>query len=96
MRRLGWKTIEKLIVHESKLVGFNSICGLALQYMSDLLTKTSQLTSYNIHNIATDLWLPQMRSNGQKCFSYRVVKTWNSLPTKCMEAIATPDFKSCL
>ena len=57
MRRLGWKTIEELIAHESELMVFKSIHGLALQYMSDLFTKMSQLNSYNLHNIATDLSL---------------------------------------
>ena len=84
MRRLGWKTIEELIAHESELLVFKSIHGLAPQYMSDLFTKTSQLTSHNLRNIATDLWLPQQRSSsGMKSFSYRGAKTWNSLPTIC-------------
>ena len=57
------------------LVVFKSIHGLAPQYMSDLFIKMSQLSSYNLHNIATDLWLPQKRSaNGLKCFSYRGAK----------------------
>ena len=70
VRRLGWKTIEELIAHESELMVFKSIHGLAPQYMSDLFTEMSQLSSYNLRNIATDLWLPQKRSaNGLKCFS---------------------------
>ena len=43
MRRLGWKAIEELIDHESKLMVSRSINGLAPQYMSDLFTKISQL-----------------------------------------------------
>ena len=94
VRWLGWKIIEELIAHESELIVFRSIHGLAPQYMSDLLTKISQLTSHNLRNIATDLWLPQKRSSsGLKSFSYRSAKTWNSLPTKCWQAIATRDFK---
>ena len=94
VRRLGWKTIEELIAHESELMVFKSIHGLAPQYMSDLFTKISQLTSHNLRNIATDLWLPQKRSsNGQKSFSYRGAKTWNSLPTKRKQAITERDFK---
>ena len=55
LRRLGWKTIEELIAHESELMVFKSIHGLAPQYMSDLFTKISQLASHNLRNIATDL-----------------------------------------
>ena len=97
MRRLGWKTIEELIAHESELMVFKSIHVLAPLYKSDLFTKISQLTSHSLRNIATDLWLPQKRSSiGMKSFSYRGAKTWNSLPTKCKQAIATRDFKSYL
>ena len=97
VRSLGWKTIEELIAHESELMVFKSIHGLAPDYMSDLFTKISQLTSHNLHNISTDLCLPQKRSsNGLKSFSYRGAKTWNRLPTKCKQAIATRDFKSYL
>ena len=84
MRRLGWKTIEELIAHASELMVFKSIHGLAPQYMSDLFTKISQLTSHNLRNIDTDLWLPQKRSSsGLKSFFYKGAKTWNSLPTIC-------------
>ena len=84
VRRMGWKTVEELIAHESELMVFKSIHGLAPQYMSDLFTKISQLTSHNLRNIATGLWLPQKRSSsGMKSFSYRGAKTWNSLPTIC-------------
>ena len=97
MRKLGYKTIEELIAHESELMVFNSIHGLALQYTRGLFTKISKLTSQNLRNIATDLWLPEKgSSNGMKPFSYRGGKTWRSLPTICKQAIATCNFKSYL
>ena len=97
MRRLDWKTIEELIAHESEFMVFKSIHGLAPQYMSDLFTKISQLTSHSLRTIAKDLWLPQKRpSSGMKSFSNRGAKTWNSLPTICKQAIVTRDFKSYL
>ena len=75
MHRLGWKTIEEVIAHESELMVFKSIHGLAPQYMSDLFTKISQLTSHNLCNIATDLCLPQRRSSsGLKSFPIGVPK----------------------
>ena len=40
VRRLGWKTIEELIAHDSELMVFKSINGLAPRYMSDLFPKT--------------------------------------------------------
>ena len=61
VRRLGWKTIEEPIAHESELMVFKSIHGLAPQYMGDLFTKISQLSSHNLRNTTTDLRLPQKR-----------------------------------
>ena len=67
------------------------------QYMSVLFTKISQLTSYNLRNIAADLWLPQKRSSsGMKSFSYMGARTWNSFPTICKQVMATRDFESCV
>ena len=81
VRRLDWTSIKELTAHESELMVFKSIDGLAPQYMRNLFTKISQLTSHNLGNIATDLWLHQKRSsNGLKSFSYRGAKTWKSLP----------------
>ena len=97
VRRLGLKTSEELIAHESELMVFKSINGLAPQYMSDFFTKTSQLTSHNLRNIAKDLLLPQKRSScGMKSLPCRGAKTWNSLPTICKQAMATHDLKSYL
>ena len=88
LRRLGWKTVEEFIAHELELMVFKSLHGLAPQYVSDLFTKISQLTSHNLRIIVTDLWPPQKRSsNGLKSFSYRGAKTWNNLPVACWEVL---------
>ena len=54
MRRLSWTNIEEPIAHWSELMVFKSIHGLAPQYMSDIFTNISQITSHNHRNIATD------------------------------------------
>ena len=74
VKRLGWKTIDKLISSESNTMVFKSLHGLAPQYMSNLFTKTSQLTSRKLRNSAADLRVPKKKStNGQKCFSLEVL-----------------------
>ena len=45
IKRLGWKTIDELIASESNIMVFKSLHELAPQYMCNLFTKTSQLTS---------------------------------------------------
>ena len=69
IKRLGWKTIDELIATESNVMVFKSLHELAPQYMCNLFTKTSQLTSRNRRNTSTDLRLTKKNSkNGQKCF----------------------------
>ena len=67
VKRLGWKTIDELISSESNIMVFKSLHGLAPQYMSNLFTKTSQLTSRILRDSVTDLMIPMKKStNGQK------------------------------
>ena len=72
IKKLGWKTIEELIASESNIMVFKSLHELAPPYMCNLFTKTSQVSSRNLRNTATDLRLPKKNSKiGQKCFSFR-------------------------
>ena len=94
VKRLGWKSIDELISSESNIMVFKSLHGLAPQYMSNLFTKTSQLTSRNLRNSATDLRVPKKKSaNGQKCFSFRGAKSWNGLSAEHKNASTIYKFK---
>ena len=94
VKRLGWKTIDELISSESNIMVFKSLHGLAPQYMSNLFTKTSQVTSRNLRNSATDLRVPKKKSaNGQKCFSFRGAKSWNGLSAEHKNASTIYKFK---
>ena len=60
---------------------FKSLNDLAPQYLCNLFAKNSACSSRSLRNTETDLRLPKKRSaNGQKCFSFRGAKLWNSLP----------------
>ena len=97
IKRLGWKTIDELIASESNIMVFKSLHELAPQYMCNLFTKTSQLTSKNLRNTATDLRLPKKNSkNGQKCFSFRGAKSWNGLSAESKLASSLNRFKQCI
>ncbi len=92
--QLGWKTIETLINEELQIMVYKSINGQAPQYLCDLLTKNSACTSFNLRNTSTDLRLPKMSSsNGQRCFSFRGAKQWNSLSAECKTASSLKAFK---
>ena len=69
LKRRGWKAIDEVTASESNVMVFKSLHELAPQYMCNLVTKTSQLTSRNLSNTSTGLRLPKKNSkNGQRCF----------------------------
>ena len=94
---LGWKAIEELISYESKIMVFKSHNELAPQFLCNLLTKNSQCSSRNPRNTETGLRLPKNKSaNGQKCFSFRGAKLWNSLPAESKKASSLISFKNSI
>ena len=94
---LGWKTIEELIGNESKTMVFKSLNDLAPQYLCNLFTKNSACSSRNLRDTETDLRLPEKNSaNGQKCFSFRGAKLWNSLPAESKTASSLNGFRKSI
>ena len=88
--RLGWKTISC----ESKTMVFKSLNELAPQYLSSLFKRNSQCSTRCLRNTETDLRVPKKTSaNGQKCFSFRGAKLWNSLSAESKQASSLNSFK---
>ena len=59
--------------------------------------RNSTSNSRSLRNTATDLGLPKKTSaNGQKCFSFRGAKLWNSLPAETKQASSINIFKHSL
>ena len=97
IERLGWKTIEQLISNESKTMVFKSLNDLAPQYLSSLFKRNSQCSTRCLRNTETDLRLPKKTSaNGQKCFSFRGAKLWNSLSAESKQASSLNSFKASI
>ena len=94
IERLGWKTIEQLISYESKTMVFKSLNDLAPQYLSSLFERNSQCSTRCLRNTETDLRVQMKTSaNGQKCFSFRGAKLWNSLSAESKQASSLNSFK---
>ena len=94
---LGWKTIDKLIAEESNTIVYKSLNDLAPQYLSCLFTRNSAGEARTLRNTSTDLRIPKKTSlNGQRGFSYRGVKLWNSLPAEAKLASSFGIFKKLL
>ena len=63
--------------------------------LCNLFTKNSACSSRSLRNTETDLRLPKKRSaNGQKCFSFRGAKLWNSIPAESKKASSLGGFKN--
>ena len=94
---LGWKTIDQLITSESKTMVFKSLNELAPQCLCDLFTQNSLCSSYSLRNMGTDVRLLMKKStNGQKFFSYRGAKLWNSLSAESKQATSLYSFNNKL
>ena len=93
IQELGWKTIEDLINCETKTMVYKSLHQLAPEYLCSLFTRNSQCASHSLRNTETDARLPKNTANGQKCFSYRGAKLWNSLSAKSKQASSLNSFK---
>ena len=61
-------------------MAFKSLQEMAPEYLCNLFNHNLHCSTHSLRNTITDLRLPRKTSaNGQKCFSYRGEKLWNSL-----------------
>ena len=97
IQKLGWKTVNDMIKHESRTMVYKSINNKAPPYMSEMFTRNSQDATRQLRNTNTDLRLPKIRTcNGQKSFSFRGAKLWNSLNNEAKLATSLNRFKSLI
>ena len=95
IKQLGWRTIEEMIQYESRVMVYKSENGLAPQYLQDIFTRNSENPSYELRSTATDLHIPkQNTASGQKGFSFRGSKLWNSLSAEIKSAPTLISFKN--
>ena len=94
---LEWKTVEELVAHESNMMVFISLHGMGSRYTSSLFIRNSQLADRDLRNAATDFRVPKRKSNaGQKSFSYRGAKVWNSFSVECKQVSSLRKLKPLL
>ena len=66
---------------------YKSVNELASHYLYDLFIRNIENPSYELRNTATDLQIPKRHTaNGQKGFSFRGAKLWNSLSSEIKSA----------
>ena len=94
IRALQWPTVRELIYFESQKMVFRSLNGDAPSYMNKMFTRVNNSTTRYLRNADVNLRLPLLKSaGGQKCFSYRGAKLWNSLGTEVRHSSTLRVFK---
>ena len=86
-----------MIVFEDAATGYKSLHGLAPDYMQLMFTKLSEKGSRYLRNTDTDHRIPSFATSyGQRSFSYRGVKVWNTLSTEIKNASSLATFQKLL
>ena len=94
IRALQWPTVRELIYFESQKMVFRSLNRDAPSYMNKMFTRVNNSTARSLRNADVNLRLPLLKSaGGQKCFSYRGAKLWNSLGTEVRHSSTLRVFK---
>ena len=71
--------------------------GLAPQYQTEIFSRNLQGPLHILRDTSMDLKLPLFKTEiGQKCFSFRGVKHWNSLPAESKQATTVYSFKATI
>ena len=97
IQNLGWPTISDLIRKETATLTYKSLNSLAPDYLSKLFAKCSDDRERFLRSSETDLKIPLLKTiNGQKAFSYRGPKLWNSLERATKLAPSLKTFKEQL
>ena len=94
IRALQWPTVREPIDFESQKMVFKSLKGDAPSSMNDMFTRVNDSTARSLRNADVNLRLPLLKSaGGQRCFSYRGAKLWNSLDSEVKKSSTLRTFK---
>ena len=92
---LGWQTLcERRRFHTAVLM-YKCIYGLAPHYLSDQVTRVSDVNIYNTRSTTTlNVLVPTVNRNVfKKSFAYNGAITWNAIPDFIRRAEDLPTFK---
>ena len=79
------------------MLTYKSLNSLAPDYLRKLFLKFSDARERVLRSSGNDLKIPLLKTtNGQKAFSYRCAKLWNSLEMQTKQAASLKTFKDQL
>ena len=97
IQNLGWSTISQLVEKETAMLTYKSLNSLTPDYLRKLFIKCSDERERVLRSSDTDVKLPLLKTiNGQKAFSFRGAKIWNSLEKETKSAPSMKIFKKQL
>ena len=95
---LHWLPIDFRIVYFTALMTYKALNNLTPSYIRDIFNPLSEVSSVNTRGVSDgNLYLPMFRTAmGQRSFSYRATKIWNSIPPSIRNNESVSLFKSAL
>ena len=97
IEKLGWLTVNDLIETETLKMVYNSKNQLAPEHLNSMFIKFSEFRNRQLRDSDIDLYVPLLKSAcGQKSFSYRGAKLWNSQQTEVKKAKSLTQFVKLL
>ena len=97
LEKLGWLTVNDLIETETLKLVYKSKKQLAPEYLNSMFVKLSEFRNRQLRDSDTDLYVPLLKTAcGQKSFSYRAAKLWNSQQTEVKKAKSFTQFVKSL
>ena len=90
---LNWLPVH-IRVEQIKLHHFHRIVyNTAPKYLTDTITFTADLHTYNTRSKNKSVMLPRVKGIGQNSYSYTATKHWNNLPENIKSTSDLPKFK---
>ena len=95
-RQLGWLTFTNRVEYHICIMVFKSLNGQAPEYLSSLLTKSSETNTRNLRSSEQEiLKVPFARTAYyKKSFSVTGPKLWNALPLEIRKSTSLATFKT--
>ena len=95
-RELGWLTFTNRVEYHICIMVFKSLNGQAPEYLSSLLTKSSETNTRNLRSSEQEiLKVPFARTAYyKKSFSVTGPKLWNALPLEIRKSTSLATFKT--
>ena len=82
-RQVQLPSISDMTMQESASVVYKALNAEATIYLTEQLTRVSDITSRTLRSSNLSLRPPRLKSRyGQNCFAYRGSSIWNSLPSE--------------